>query len=77
MVAPPCFEYIEMPSGIVVSLLHIGPYETLGEAYLQVEAYIGEHGLQKAGPPREFYCSEPDVPPTETRTLIEWPVSQP
>ena len=77
MVAPPCFEYIEMPSCIVASLLHVGPYEALGVAYAQVEAYITEHGLQKAGPPREFYFSEPDVPPAETRTLIEWPVNQP
>lgn len=77
MVAPPCFEYIEMPSCIVASMLHIGPYDTLGDAYAQIESYIAERGLQKAGPPREFYYSEPDVPPTDTRTLIEWPVNQP
>lgn len=77
MVAPLCAEYIEMPSGNVVSLLHVGPYDTLGEAYAQVEAFIAEHGLQQAGPPREFYYSEPDVPPAEVRTLIEWPVNQP
>jgi effector-binding domain-containing protein len=77
MVAPPCLEYIEMPSCIVISMLHVGPYDTLGDAYGQVEAYITEHGLQKAGPPREFYYSEPDVAPAETRTLIEWPVNKP
>lgn len=77
MVAPPCFEYIEMPSCIVTSMLHIGPHDTLGAAYAQVEAYISERSLQKAGPPREFYYSEPDVQPTDTRTLIEWPVNQP
>ena len=77
MVAPPCLEYIEMPSCIVVSLLHLGPYDTLTEAYAQIEAYIAERGLQKAGPPREFYYSEPDVAPADTRTLIEWPVNQP
>ena len=77
MVAPPCFEYLEMPSCIVVSLLHVGPYDTLGEAYAQIETYVAEHGLAKAGPPREFCYSEPEVPPAETRTLIEWPVNQP
>ena len=77
MVAPPCFEYIEMPSCIVASMLHVGPYDTLGEAYAQIEAYIADRGLHKAGPPREFYYSEPDVPPAEVRTLVEWPVNQP
>jgi effector-binding domain-containing protein len=77
MVAPPCFEYIEMPSCIVASMLHVGPYDTLGGAYAQIEAFItGNHRLDKAGPPREFYFSEPDVPPSEVRTLIEWPVSK-
>jgi AraC family transcriptional regulator len=77
MAAPLCADYIELPGGSVVSLLHVGPYDTLGESYGQIAAYIGEHGLQQAGPPREFYYSEPDVPPAETRTLIEWPVNQP
>ena len=75
--APPGFEYVEMASGIVVSLLHVGPYETLGGAYEAIERYIAEHGLQPAGPPREFYYSDASVPPSETRTLIERPVSEP
>ena len=54
MTAAPCFEYIEMPSCMVVSLLHVGSYEGLGRAYGAIESYIAEHGLQKAGPPREF-----------------------
>ena len=74
MTAPPGLEYVEMPSGIVVSLLHVGPYETLGDAYDTIEAYISEHALKPAGPPREFYYSEPDVPPSEVRTLVERPV---
>jgi effector-binding domain-containing protein len=77
MTAPPCLDYTEMPSSLVVSLLHVGPYETLSDAYAAIEAYICEHALQPAGPPREFYFSEPSVPPSETRTLIERPVNQP
>jgi effector-binding domain-containing protein len=77
LVAPVCADYMEMPACDVASLLHVGPYDTLGEAYAQVEAFIAEHGLQQAGPPREFYYSEPEAPPAETRTLIEWPVNQP
>ena len=77
MVAPLCAEYIEMPACSVVSLLHVGPYVTLSHTYAQIEAFIAEQGLQQAGPPREFYYSEPDVPPAEARTLIEWPVNQP
>lgn len=77
LVAPLCAEYMEMPGRSVVSLLHVGPYDTLGDAYAQIEAFIAEHGLQQAGPPREFYYSEPEVPPAETCTLIEWPVTYP
>jgi effector-binding domain-containing protein len=77
MDAPLCAECIELPSGSVVSLLHVGPYDTLSDAYAQIEAFIAEHRLQQAGPPREFYFSEPDVPPAQTRTLVEWPVNQP
>ena len=76
MTEPPGFEFTEMPVGTVLSLLYVGPYEGLGKAYGEIESYITEHGLQQAGPPREFYFSEPDVPPSQTRTMIEWPVAE-
>jgi effector-binding domain-containing protein len=46
-------------------------------AYDAISRYVAGHALTFTGPPREFYLSEPDVPPDEIRTLIEWPVSKP
>jgi effector-binding domain-containing protein len=69
--------YFEMPAGRVVTLLHVGPYETLGESHAQIERFLVDHQLEASGPPREFYLSEADVPPEETMTLIEWPVKEP
>ena len=72
---PPDLEYSELPGGRVCSLLHAGPYSTLGEAYAQIQRYIEQHRLTRAGPPREFYLSEAEVPPDETMTLIEQPIA--
>lgn len=66
--------FMDMPTGRVVSLLHTGPYETLGEAYAQVERFVAKHGLIETGPPREIYLSEPDVAPAQIQTVIEQPV---
>jgi effector-binding domain-containing protein len=68
-------EFMELPATRVVSLLHVGPYDTLATAYGTVKAYAAEHGLTPSGAPREFYLSPPDVPPDEIQTLLELPVS--
>jgi effector-binding domain-containing protein len=70
----PDIEFIELPATRVVSLLHIGPYDTLGRAYEAVKTYIGEHDLKPTAPPREFYLSPPDVPPEQVQTLVEFPI---
>jgi effector-binding domain-containing protein len=69
--------YREMPAGRVVTLLHVGPYETLGQAHAQIERFLVDHHMLASGPPREFYLSQPDVPAEETTTLIERPVGGP
>ena len=58
------FQFMELPATRVVSLLHVGPYDTLGEGLRRrSRRYIAEHGLSVTAPPREFYLSQPDVPP--------------
>jgi effector-binding domain-containing protein len=57
------------------STLHVGPYDTLGQAYDGLDAWLADHGYAKAGPPREVYLSEPSTPPAATRTVIEVPVT--
>mgnify|MGYP001582646716 CR=1 FL=1 len=64
----------ELPAGTFVTLLHIGPYDTIGSAYETLGAWIPGHDYAVAGPPREVYLSEPETPPEQIRTIIEFPV---
>jgi effector-binding domain-containing protein len=65
-----------LPAMTVARTLHVGPYETLGNAYAAVSAWIRDHGFEVAGPIRERYLNGPGdrVASTEYRTEIEMPV---
>ena len=65
----------ELPAGSFASLLHVGPYDTLGVAYETLTNWVHAHELIIAGPPREVYLSEPGTPPAEVNTVIEFPVA--
>jgi len=65
----------ELPAGTFATLVHVGPYDTIGAAYDTLSEWIGSHELAIAGPPREVYLSEPDTPPDQIRTIVEFPVS--
>ena len=58
------------------TLLHIGPYATLGESYARLFAWIEQHGYVQSGAPREAYIdgiwNRHD--PALWRTRIEVPV---
>jgi effector-binding domain-containing protein len=52
-----------LKGGEVLSLLHRGPYESLGESYRRLYGYLGEHGLISQLSGREVYLkSNPDNP---------------
>jgi effector-binding domain-containing protein len=53
---------------------HLGPYETLMEAYSDIEAWAKEHGRELDEPMWEYYFSGPDTPPAEIRTEVVWPL---
>ena len=75
--APAGYTFQEIPAGSVATTTHVGPYGEIAAAYTEIDGFIRAHGgLDFAGPPREIYLSEPDVPPRETRTRIEFPVSR-
>ncbi|HET9498596.1 MAG TPA: GyrI-like domain-containing protein [Candidatus Limnocylindria bacterium] len=74
--APPGWSVREVPGGSVATTLHVGPYQSLGLAYEEIERFIRTHELDVAGPPREIYLSGPEVPASETKTRIEFPVSR-
>jgi effector-binding domain-containing protein len=66
----------ELPAGMFATLMHVGPYDTIGTAYETLTSWIGTHDLVMAGPPREVYFSPPDTPPDRIRTIIEVPVAE-
>ena len=72
--APPGFIFQTIAGGLVATTLHRGPYSTLTTAYGALGDWMKEHAYQSAGSPRELYMSDPDVPPDEIETVIEWPV---
>jgi effector-binding domain-containing protein len=74
--APAGWQVRELPAGTIASLVHAGPYETLGTAYDAIEAWIQAHGFAVAGPPREIYLSEPGTPPEQVQTVVEFPVAE-
>ncbi len=65
----------ELPAGSFVTLMHVGPYDTVGVAYDTITAWIAAHDLVVAGPPREVYLSPPETPPDQVRTIVEFPVA--
>jgi AraC family transcriptional regulator len=71
---PAGWQMQELPAGSFATLLHVGPYDTIGAAYDTLAAWIGAQGLVIAGPPREAYLSEPETPPEQIRTLVEFPI---
>jgi len=71
---PAGWQMQELPASTFVTLLHVGPYDTIGAAYDSLTAWIGAHDLAIAGPPREVYLSEPETPPEQIRTILEFPV---
>lgn len=74
-VEPPAgWQLQELPAGMFATLLHVGPYDTIGTAYAEIMAWPGEHGYAIAGPPREVYLSDPSTPPEQIRTIVELPV---
>ena len=67
-----------VPAATVAQTLHVGSYDELMGAYRALEAWIGEHGYEEAGPSRERYLVGPEskLPDAEYRTIIETPVTR-
>lgn len=67
---------VEIPGGEVATTTHVGGYDTLPEAYADVEAQVTARGRAIAtdAPMWEEYWSEPDAPPEETRTVVHLPL---
>ena len=66
-------EIVDLPGGRVVTVRHLGSYDTVGETWDRAAAWIGEHGLTVLGPPWECYLTGPDESGSPI-TEIVWPV---
>ena len=66
-----------LPGGSAVVAIHAGPYEQLGETYAAIERYMQTNGLRPAGPPWEWYTTDPaqHADPADWRTEVSWPVA--
>ncbi|WP_406601616.1 GyrI-like domain-containing protein [Lentzea miocenica] len=64
-------DVVVLPSGPVAQTFHRGSYDTIPAAYEAVFAWIREHGLHQAGPPRELYLTGPDTATSADDYLTE------
>ena len=74
--APPGWASHTLPGGAFATLIHVGPYDSVGISYEAISAWIAAHDLIVARPPREVYLSPADTPPDQIRTIIEFPVAK-
>jgi len=67
-----------LPGGRVVEAIHVGPYDTMQEAYADVRRYFSEQDLTPGDVMWESYLSGPGSEPDATRwrTQICWPVAE-
>lgn len=67
----------ELPSGLVVYVVHKGPYSELAATYQALDVWIGENGYKYAGPAKEIYLNDPsETPASELLTEIQYPVAR-
>ena len=64
-----------VPGGEAAVLVHVGPYDTVGDAYQTLAGWIGQHGYHTSGPPCEIYLTAPTDPGPPV-TEIRWPVEK-
>ena len=55
--------------------VHIGPYQGITNAYISIEKYIKDKGLQINGKSFEEYINDPgNTPPEKLQTNVYYPV---
>lgn len=64
-----------LKEGQCVQMLHVGPYEKVGEAVEQMQAFAEENGKSFTGKHHEIYLSDPRrVEPERLKTIVRRPV---
>ena len=63
--------------GQCIQLLHVGPYENVGEAIQKLEAFASMRNLSIAGSHHEIYLSDARrVEPEKLKTIVRYPVKE-
>ena len=66
---------IRWKEGRAVQVLHVGPYDRIGEAFGRLGTYAVENGLIAQCPPHEIYISDPRRAAAEKlKTIARLPV---
>jgi DNA-binding transcriptional MerR regulator len=67
----------EVPAARVAVLVHVGPYETLGDTYRRLGIWVAHHARPSDLPVREIYLvSYEETADTDRfRTEIHWPIT--
>lgn len=69
-----------LPKATCAVATHVGGYDTIGDTYRQLGAWVAHHAVSAEQPIRELYVVsvDPDtlqlVPPADRRTEICWPI---
>lgn len=72
-----------LPEATCAVATHAGGYDTIGDTYRQLGAWVAHHAVNGEQSVRELYVVSVDpatlqlVPPADRRTEICWPISQP
>ena len=69
-------EAAELPGGAVLSTMHVGPYETLGQSWDALDRWVKQEGKVPGGAAWELYVTDPAVvtDPAECRTELVMPL---
>jgi effector-binding domain-containing protein len=64
-----------LPGGKTAMSVHVGPYDTIEEAYNRLTAFVKERDLEPTGICFEYYLNDPGTtPPEELQTEIYFPL---
>jgi len=66
----------KLPAGPAASTIHVGPYETLSDAYAAIQEWMESQGLTSMAPPWECYLTDPaeNPDPNTWKTEVFWPI---
>lgn len=69
---------LELPGGLAITGVHVGPYDTLEQTYAELAEWAAAAGYRLAEQMWETYLSDPSAQPDPAtwQTRIVWPVTK-